>query len=854
MRKITSLFAMAVLLLCMAACERETITPDNGLMPEYKVTATIEDPNATRVEYTVDNTENTIAPKWKENDSIFGFDDQGNTFTYKVASVDPGTGEATMALVGDYDSGTATKAYAIYYPGKEVTDLDGSGADQTLAVDLSSQTGVLSTSSPVLMCATADITAGGIDFTFRSQVAIVGVKAFQLPEAATITSMELVGVVTSGSIAVVGGELKLTPSTTTSRIKATGSWVTADDGGCQKCKAGVYFASLPTTSANLILDASSDTKTYANVTALPPTLLEAGNYYYMSKILDERVAAVGTTTYSTIGEAWAAANVATEKVKVTLLKDCSAAATLELNSSGTGDVVFDLNGKTITGPASGYTVSVRNGRTLRIEDSSSDNYDAQGKIVGVSNNATVYVADIVGDKSSEVSLCGGSIIGPASNEKYPLYLSTSSKATITGGRVMSSNYRGVYVCGSADLTISGGEFDCKNFCVYNYNTVTITNGVFKAKETAVVTSNGSTNGNKTLVAITGGYYLRENEGELFTISNSAKCYVAEAYTDRPVNNSRAYTVDGKSARSNTLNGDAATKATYPYKVGNYNKYYYTKIPSYNYNHASFSCAARHANTVNSDVTVEMRTDLNNVAAVSLSNPAHTVTLDLKGHKMATTAASLLSTTNHLVITSSEAGGIISSTKNNVISVTVDTAIVEISDCTITSSCAQGSDRYSVRTIYHTDGTVSLDSVTVISENSTAIYTKDGAMSITASTITSKHYGLFATGTADATLAGDANSIYSEYRAVFSNNKNAKIAIEGGYYYATSGNNALSATSAEAGLSSFTFTGGFFSSIHNNLSGSEGRSNIKPLDPAVTHTHDADHENLSYGYGYVTPTP
>ncbi len=460
MRKITSLFAMAVLLLCMAACERENLVPDGGVNPEFKVTATIEVPeNTSRVGYSVDNDENTITPTWQVDDQIFGFDDAGNTFTYRVSEVDDGTHEATLEIVGTYTPGEASKAYAIYYPDKTVENLSaaGEGGARTLAVDISAQSGSLTTTSPILMCATADVTPGAINFTFRNQIAIIGVKAFQLPEEATITSMDLNGVVTKGTFEVADGVLKLTPGATPTKVTATGSWATTEDDGKQKCKTGVYFASLPTASADLVLDASSLTKTYANVTAITATPLAAGNYYYMSKILGERVASIGTTTYSTINEAWTAANAATEAVTIKLLNDCSASSSLVLNSSasGTGAVTLDLNGKTLTSSAQ---IQVNSGRSLTITDSSSDVLAAQGKI----KVTTASKTHCIKINSSSFTLLGGTLENDnaATDSCYTLQLTTasgkSSTGTLTSG-ALKSPYRGILTSTATSTLLMNGN-------------------------------------------------------------------------------------------------------------------------------------------------------------------------------------------------------------------------------------------------------------------------------------------------------------------------------------------------------------------------------------------------------------
>ena len=500
MKKIVSVLSIAAVLISMTACEHENLAPDGGLNPDFKVTATIEPiENTTRVGYTVDNTENTVTPEWQVDDQIFGFDSEGNTFTYRVSAVDDGTKEATLALVGEYTPGTASKAYAIYYPGKTVSNFEGSGTALTLAVDLSAQSGALNTSSPVLMCATADITPGGINFSFQNQTAIIGVKAFQLPEAATITSMDLNGVITTGSFSVVEGVLKLTPKGSPTKVTATGNWTTADDGGLQKVKTGVYFASLPTTGANLVLNASSSTKEYANVTAIASTDLVAGNYYYMSKILAGSVAEISAVKYATIDEAFAVANRATSNVTITLLADCLASGSLSLNDTGSGAVTLDMNGKDLTMPNQ-ICVS---GRTLTITDSSSGLLAEQGTIdFTYTGGYALYV-----ESSGTLNFQGGTL---QNNHTSQALYSTSSIVNMTGGKVLAQKYAAVYSTGM--FTISGNAIieSLTSTAIYNDG------GTLSVEGNARLTAGGNygvnTNGAKGISYIRGNAVVNSVSG------------------------------------------------------------------------------------------------------------------------------------------------------------------------------------------------------------------------------------------------------------------------------------------------------------------------------------------------------
>ncbi len=89
--------------------------------------------------------DNIVTPKWVEGDEIFGYDGTG-TFTFTVTAVDD-SGVATFKA-GDYTPTDGTTLHAVYYPGKDADDFTSG----ELAVDLTSQNGVLDGTAPAIMC------------------------------------------------------------------------------------------------------------------------------------------------------------------------------------------------------------------------------------------------------------------------------------------------------------------------------------------------------------------------------------------------------------------------------------------------------------------------------------------------------------------------------------------------------------------------------------------------------------------------------------------------------------------------------------------------------------------------------
>ena len=535
MKKSIYLLPILAILLCAVSCQDNSL--DNGRTindGKLKLTANIVSPEDTRVSYDVDNSAHTVTPAWSVGDELFGFDDAGQTFTFTVESL---SGSSATLNDGGYTPGTATKLYAIYYPGKTVSDLEGDGAARTLAIDLTAQDGILDETSPVLMCATAAITAGSATLNFTNQTAIVGVTKFKVEAAAEITRLNLAGLKARGRFTVSGDELVLEATGEPSTLGIDGSW-TADGDGV--VATALYFASLPTPAANIRLDAASATTTYSNVSAIASTSIEAGNYYYMTKILAAQAAAIGSTTYATINDAWTAANAATSDVTVTLLNDCaaSAALTLDNTASGTGAVTLDLNGKILS---TAYRVDIKNGRSLTVTDNSSAVLAEQGKIVSTTGSKVHSVR--VNANTSSFALLGGTLDNQSAalDSCYTLQVTGEATATLTGGAIKSL-YRGILESSATSNLIMNGttELTTSRHGIYINGAATIggttsitssANGIVLNSAGASVTlqDNVRLNAGKAVaiyqyygsLTITGGTYVNGNN--IIYINGSSDC-------------------------------------------------------------------------------------------------------------------------------------------------------------------------------------------------------------------------------------------------------------------------------------------------------------------------------------------
>ena len=704
MKKIITLSLFAALF-CAVSCQHGL---DNGqdLSNGLKVEAVISQFGDTRVDYIPQNSEEPyyIDAFWHVGDVVFGFDDQGQKFDFTVESV--AAGVATLNI-GSYVPGAATTLHAIYYPGKSSTDLEGDSPNYSLPVNLDAQSGELDGDSPVLMCATSAISAGSVSFTFNSETAIIGVTRFKLPADATITSIELEGVVTGGTIEVDGGgSLVLTPDGTRRSVTATGSWATSG----QICTTAVYFASLPTADAYLVLNATDDSANeYANVSTIAQKTIEAGLYYYTEKILDAPVAEVAGVNYGTIDEAFAAANRATSAVTITLLADCISAGMLSLNStaSGTGAVTLDLNGRTLTvTPTDTKGIEIAGTRSLTVRDGASG-----GKIVSSARYMVYATGTAPGSPIKQFILQSGSLNGTytGSNNSTALHLITNNgNFEITGGSISATNtnYRGIYVGNNSTLDVNNLTVNTSAYCVYVASgTINLDGGTFNRTGTYCVYTSEET----SVANISAGTYTQTSSGNPLIYAGKGEINVTGGYFEavnvRPVNcegtsasDGVAYVTDGcfnkplmtevlkdKGANEyvNVHNTDGGTSGTYPFTVSAVSstpKVADLAQDPFTWDFGTIEGAMKGADVrakANGNSTVTLTADCTASSTMSVSaGNTYSVTLDLAGYDITSTAlGSAITTASNFVLTDSGAtSGEINSTAT-ALAVTAGTATV-----------------------------------------------------------------------------------------------------------------------------------------------------------------------------------
>ncbi|MBQ7639400.1 MAG: hypothetical protein IJS91_00200 [Bacteroidales bacterium] len=807
MKKLVYIFSLLALVLCAYSCQNSIDTAKESLT----ITATIAEPDASRVALT-DNGE-TLRPEWSVGDKVIGFDEEGDTFEFTVESI---TDRRATMNAGGYAAVNGRKVYAIYAPGYEKTAI----SDKKLVVSIESQNGGLDMSQPFLMCATATVEGSNINLVFENQIAVVGLKKFKINPVDAATNVDhlvLNGAVASGTFQLVDSKLQLVPSGSPAPITADGTWTTDASGVYDN---PVYFAVLPTTGANLELHAVATNDKYVNLASIPETTLNAGYYYRMSKILDA-VADVDGVKYDSIDAAWAAANAATSDVTVTLLANCSAAAQLALNNTGSGAVTLDLNNKTLTTISSNDGISIGADRELIV------NNVGTLKNVGAtaSNSYVIY-------NEGTLTVNNGTI-----TSDYRAIRSSGTTA-INAGTVEStnsvvSNAYAFYNTGA--LTVTGGVFTAKRFPLFNTessSTAEISGGTFSSTRTdsggaAVRAYNGT-------VTITGGLFsMRYSQGDLFTVS-SGKVYVSGGYFDRPIIGSMTRTAPDNGTYyngRNKLNAEDATKEEYPFTVDvKYSRYYKVTVSGVDYYHKDLASASRHSSLAVSDIIITLLNNCSETGSVALTNAEHSITLDLNNHTLSTSVSKLIQTQGTLIITDNSVakGGTITSSSTYVLYLVGTESNVTISNCKITSTyTGTGSYYYNPAVVYQynsdsgstkTSSTLSINNAIIYTTGKmTAVSNLNGTLEVTDSEISA--------GTSEDAADYDYVAVCNYYGStiihsgcLYSNSSKGtrppmylasgtgSVSIEGGYFWG--GQRSIRAGNL-ADLSKFTLSGGFY---------------------------------------------
>jgi hypothetical protein len=626
MKKMTKLFSILALLLCVVSCQISNV--DNGVLTDngLKVTAVIDNSDATRLNYDVDNTAYTITPTWKVGDQIIGMDDKNQAFTFTVESVSEGV--ATLNP-GTYAPTEAHELFAFYAPGVTQSDF----GTLSLNVPLNPQTGVLDDEIPVVLSAKAEINNGVISLTFTKQTAIVGLKKFKLPKQATITSMELNGVSTGLVFTWDYQGMRVASSNEIGAIHLKGNWETDAEG---VCTTPVYFAVAPQKNANISLSMSTGAEQFVNVNTIAKLNIEAGYYYHMTKEMGGPAVTVNGAGFASLEEAFTAASALPGPVTITLQKDVTPTGLCNFsNAENTSTNILDLNGHNITTSAASL-INVKD-CNLTLTDGSTDNPAEWGTISTTTAAAnTNYVVTISGE-NGRFTMLRGNI---TSSVCRCLTLTAGPTVTLTGGKIESSVGVAVgigssggtlYVAGDIKLIGSGNV-------VYLWGgEATFTGGfISNAKASAPIYVAG------TSVATFNDGYIKTTNLNTVASTGEGTAYVTGGYHSCAVRD--VYAKDATQQYVNILNPDDATAEEYPYKVVPMasNPTVATTTSGTNvWNHGELESALKQSDIRSkntAETTLKLQADITSTTTIKYAEPhKYLINVDLNGHTITSSA-------------------------------------------------------------------------------------------------------------------------------------------------------------------------------------------------------------------------
>lgn len=534
MKRILYSIIVAGLAFASAACQKldeQIITP--GATSNLVVTADIVNFDGTRVSYAFSedsDPKSGIKPSWEEGDMIFGFDENGNTFSFTIPEngIDE-AGKATFDASGA--TGLSGTLYAVYYPGKSADDFDG----KTLEVDLSNQSGSLASGAPAIMCATGTIKDDKVNFSFTNQTAIVGIYKMQVyddgqPVGAgkSVTGVTLKGATVDGTIMVKDGVLTLEAGETQSDLAASVVLTTDGEGYVNVDTDAIapYFSVIPAENAELAIEATcggATCKTNASISGK----INAGSYYYLGKkIYSGTVATIGATGYATVSEAFAAAGDGDE---IVLRNSCMVDRKVLVDK----ELTLDLNGNILTQDGT-KRIGVGEGGKLTVRDNGTE-----GTIDQAAPGSSVFSVS-----EGELNIYGGTISKGEESETNTIVVSGSGVLNVYGGTITNARKSAIYISGGEvtfDESSTGVVRGINNAIAAEGGTLTIEGGCFAG--------NGINN-----------YAAVYKMGDDVSIEISGGCY------------SKA-PVDGllKNGYESAKNTDQDTKDEYPYIVKEYNE-------------------------------------------------------------------------------------------------------------------------------------------------------------------------------------------------------------------------------------------------------------------------------------------
>lgn len=291
------------------------------------------------------------------------------------------------------------------------------------------------------------------------------------------------------------------------------------------------------------LDTRSTIEVAENSSMVQTTDAEGKTVYIAAPLTSDIAAYVGTTPYTTLAEAFEAAEDGQE---IVLFKDQELTETTRLTDKS---VTLDLNGKTLTNNVSGNAMFCISGVEFTI-DGKSDIGDTVGKIVTPDTNTksyglVVFTARGVASPDTKLTASDVDFEGIVDDAGFFRFFADGQSIDFTNVNVNLKSCQ-------AWSIINGYNYDRLNINikggVYNYNSTVENAGVFQAKDNCSINFDGVT--------------VNTNRGPVFEVSGSTAKFTDCTMTNTSTNGFCAACVALANGSQVTVDGGTYT-ANYP---------------------------------------------------------------------------------------------------------------------------------------------------------------------------------------------------------------------------------------------------------------------------------------------------
>ena len=271
--------ALSSVLVVLESCQRQDIeTPVTG--SSYPVATKLVPvvltadyaPDQTKVSYTETSSRN-LHPAWQKDDVIIGFDENKNTYSFTVTSVDS---DGKAELQGEAPTNCTLHLIYIYGARKDKI------SEGSVTVSYANQDG--DNTVPAVMLADGSVSSGNGSFHFSNAGAVIGIDAVKgVPAGSTISKITVSGSnLSAATIALDGTTLKLTATEKVGDSISTGEGFSAkvsSDGKGTLKNAPVLIA-VPAGAEVSKVSVTTDNGTFVFMFASPATLA-ANQYTYI---------------------------------------------------------------------------------------------------------------------------------------------------------------------------------------------------------------------------------------------------------------------------------------------------------------------------------------------------------------------------------------------------------------------------------------------------------------------------------------------------------------------------------------------------------------------------------------------